>query len=174
MSIQIFPPEIFDLFLNELASATRDLQSRAALLACTLVNRQFYYQASSYIFSSLTIYTPKRLRGLHTILITNPNIARHIRSFTVRHQTSPLSMVFNRLRHLQEFRWIGWPTPLIYPIVLQAIKHDGLPTIPLLFMLPSRIARSHRGCVRQNRTRDTVRFTFSIIEEVENSGLIVK
>ncbi|KAF8810766.1 hypothetical protein BYT27DRAFT_7253391 [Phlegmacium glaucopus] len=35
MSIQMFPPEILDLFLNELGSAADDMQSRAALLART-------------------------------------------------------------------------------------------------------------------------------------------
>ncbi|KAF8804702.1 hypothetical protein BYT27DRAFT_7340210 [Phlegmacium glaucopus] len=123
MSVQIFPPEILDLFLNELASATTNPQSRAALLACTLVNRQFYYQASSYIFSSLTIYTQNRLNALLDILNVNPDIARHIRSFTVKHQPSSerLSAVFRQLRHLQEFRWIGRPTFFYIHAMLIAI-----------------------------------------------------
>ncbi|KAF8810744.1 hypothetical protein BYT27DRAFT_7253368 [Phlegmacium glaucopus] len=36
MSIQIFPPEILDLFFDELASATEDPKSRTVLLACAL------------------------------------------------------------------------------------------------------------------------------------------
>ncbi|KAF8810764.1 hypothetical protein BYT27DRAFT_7336535, partial [Phlegmacium glaucopus] len=114
MPVQVFPPEISDLFLNELALATEDPQSRAALLACTLVNRQFYHQASSYIFSSLTISTPTRLDSLLDILNANPDIARYIRSFTAKHrvnQTSSecLSAVLRQLCRLQEFGWIGLP-----------------------------------------------------------------
>ncbi|KAF8810772.1 hypothetical protein BYT27DRAFT_6480098 [Phlegmacium glaucopus] len=122
MSVQIFPAEILDLFLDELGSATEDMQSQAALLACALVNRQFYYQASSSIFSSLTISNPNRLDGLLDILNTNPGIARHIRSFTVKHQPSSkcLSAVFRQLRHLQEFGWIGRPT-LRSQVMLTAI-----------------------------------------------------
>ncbi|KAF8810758.1 hypothetical protein BYT27DRAFT_7336530 [Phlegmacium glaucopus] len=122
MSIQRFPPEILDLFLNELGSATEDTQSRAALLACTLVNRQFYYQASSYIFSSLTISTQKRLDSLLHILNANPDVARHIRSFTVGdqidHTSSCLSAVFRQLCRLQQFGCIGPLTLLRSQVML--------------------------------------------------------
>ncbi|KAF8811576.1 hypothetical protein BYT27DRAFT_6442465 [Phlegmacium glaucopus] len=116
MSIQIFPPEILDLFLDELGSATENPQSRAALLACTLVNRQFHNQASSYIFSSLTISTQKRPDDLLDILNANPDIARHIRSFTIKEEIDQapskcLSALFRQLYHLQEFGWVGLPIP---------------------------------------------------------------
>ncbi|KAF8810748.1 hypothetical protein BYT27DRAFT_7253372 [Phlegmacium glaucopus] len=109
MSIQMFPPEILDLFLDELASPTGIPESQEALLACTLVNKQFYYQASPFIFSSLTIAPPNRLDAFLDILNTNPDIARHICLFTVKHQLSfeHLSAVFKQLRHLQEFGWIA-------------------------------------------------------------------
>ncbi|KAF8810787.1 hypothetical protein BYT27DRAFT_7336549 [Phlegmacium glaucopus] len=126
MSVQIFPPEILDLFLNELRSAAEDPQSRAALSACALVNRQFYNQASPYIFSSLTISTRKRLDGLLDTLNANPDIARHIRSFTVKDQinqtsSKSLSAVFRQLCRLQEFGWIAPPTFLRYQIMLTAM-----------------------------------------------------
>ncbi|KAF8802983.1 hypothetical protein BYT27DRAFT_7196125 [Phlegmacium glaucopus] len=109
MSVPRFPPEILHLFLDEFGSDAEDPQSRAALLACTLVNRQFHYQANSYIFASLTISSQERLDALLDILNANPNIARHIRSFTVKHQPSSEcpSAVFRQLCRLQEFRWMG-------------------------------------------------------------------
>ena len=112
MSDQIFPPEILDLFLDELGLTIKDPKSYEALLACILVNRQFHHKATSYIFSSLTISrrrSQKRLRTLCDILIVNPDIARHIRSFTLEGGLSliePLPDVFKQLSHLQEFRWI--------------------------------------------------------------------
>ncbi|KAF8804902.1 hypothetical protein BYT27DRAFT_6686301 [Phlegmacium glaucopus] len=112
MSVQIFPPEILDLFLDELASDTKDPESQEALLACTLVNRQFCYQASSYIFSSLTISTQKCLDALLDILKANPDIGRHIRSFAAKDLSSSecLSAVFGQLCRLKDFRWIGLRT----------------------------------------------------------------
>ncbi|KAF8810754.1 hypothetical protein BYT27DRAFT_6479649 [Phlegmacium glaucopus] len=127
MSIQIFPPEILDLFLDELASATEDPHSRAALLACTgLVNRQFCYQASSCIFSSLTISTQKHPHSLLDILNANAHIARHMRSFTVKHQLfcKCLSAVFRRLRHLREFGWIGPPMHTAITLSVSSLCSD--------------------------------------------------
>ncbi|KAF8810757.1 hypothetical protein BYT27DRAFT_7336529 [Phlegmacium glaucopus] len=126
MSAQVFLPEILDLLLDELALANKDPQSRAALLACTLVNRQFYHQASSYIFSSLAISTQKRLDALLDILNANPDIARHIRSFTAKHeinQTSSecLSAVLRQLCRLQEFGWIGLFNYVSSQVMLKAI-----------------------------------------------------
>ncbi|KAF8802974.1 hypothetical protein BYT27DRAFT_7260546 [Phlegmacium glaucopus] len=113
MSVQIFPPEILHLFLDELGLDAEDLQSRAALLACTLVNRQFHYQANSYIFSSLMISSKKRLDALLDILNANPDMARHIRSFTVKHPSQPspecLSAILKQLHRLQEFGWTSQP-----------------------------------------------------------------
>ena len=116
MSVPILPPEILDLFLDELGLAIGDRRSRAALLACTLVNRQFYYQASSHLFSSLSISThrsPERLNTLLDILNTNPDLARRIRSFKVEgiknrlDSAECLSAVFRQLYHLQKFGWTG-------------------------------------------------------------------
>ena len=112
MSDQIFPPEIFDLFLDELGLTIEDPESQEALLACIRVHRQFYHKAISYIFSSLTISrrAHKRLRTLLDILNVNPGIARHIRSLTLEAGLSPteyLPAVLKQLGHLQEFRWIS-------------------------------------------------------------------
>jgi hypothetical protein len=87
MSVTTFPPEILDLLLNELGLDIGDRRSRAALLACTLVNRSFYYRASYHLFSSLSISmyrSPERLNTLLDILNTNTDLARRIRSFTVK------------------------------------------------------------------------------------------
>jgi hypothetical protein len=116
MSVLTFPPEILDLFLDELALDIGDRRSRAALLACTLVNRPFYYRASSHLFSSISISThrsPERLNTLLDILITHPDLALRIRSFTLESlrkrldSTGCLSAVFRRLYHLQKFGWTG-------------------------------------------------------------------
>ena len=112
MSVPIFPPEILDLFLNELGSAAiKDPQSRAALLVCTQVNRQFYHQANSHIFSSILIGYPAN--DLHDLLgILNPEIARHIRSFTLEMNRDnvhiciqSLPAVLKQLCNLQKFKW---------------------------------------------------------------------
>lgn len=114
MSLPIFPPEILDLFLDELAMGDR--KSRAALLACTLVNRRFYYRASSHLFSSLTISahrSPERLNTLLDILNTHPDLARRIRSITIESlknrvdSAECLSAVVGQLYHLQKFGWTG-------------------------------------------------------------------
>ena len=116
MSVPIFPPEILDLFLDELGLAIGDRRSRAALLACTLVNRQFYFQASAHLFSSLSISThrsPERLNALLDILNKHPDLARRIRSFTIESlknrldSAECLSAVFRQLYHLQKFGWTG-------------------------------------------------------------------
>jgi hypothetical protein len=111
MSIQIFPAEIFDLFVDQLGLAIEDPESRTALLTCTRVNRQFYHQASSHIFSSLslsTVISPKSLNALRDILNVNPEIATCIRSFTVeaRTYTESLRAVLRQLSRLQKFGWI--------------------------------------------------------------------
>ncbi|KAF8802972.1 hypothetical protein BYT27DRAFT_7260544 [Phlegmacium glaucopus] len=82
MSAQIFPPEILHLFLDEFGSAIESPQSQ------------------------------ERLDALLDIFNANPNIARHIRSFTVKHQIyyECLPAVFRQLCRLQEFRWMGRPT----------------------------------------------------------------
>jgi hypothetical protein len=111
MSFQIFPAEIFDLFVDQLGLAIEDPESRTTLLTSALVNRQFRYHASSHIFSSLsisTIHSPKRLNALRDILNANPYIARCIRSFTVeaRTYTESLHVVLKQLSRLQKFGWI--------------------------------------------------------------------
>ena len=108
MSIQAFPAELFYLFLDELGSTIEDSESRASLLACTVVNRQFHRQASSYIFSSLTIRSQNRLNGLRDILNANPDIARYIHSFSVETQvyTETLQVVLRQLSRLRKFGWI--------------------------------------------------------------------
>ena len=116
MIVPIFPPEILDLFVDELGLAIGDRRSRAALLACTLVNKRFYYRTSSHLFSSLSISThrsPERLNGLLDILNSHPDLARRIRSFTIeslRNQLDSaecLSAIFRQLSHLQKFGWTG-------------------------------------------------------------------
>ena len=133
MSDQIFPPEILDCFLDELGLTIEDPESREALLACIPVNRQFYHKATSYIFSSLTIshHAHKRLRILRDILTVNPDIARHIRSFTLQAGLSPtqhLPAVFKQLGHLQEFRWIfkgtNWDHNNNIPESIEVINWD--------------------------------------------------
>lgn len=115
MSFLKFPPEILDLFLDELGLDIGDRRSRAALLACTLVNRLFYYRASSHLFSSISISThrsPERLNALLHILKTHPDLAPRIRSLTVKSvekldSAECLSAVFRQLYHLQKFGWTG-------------------------------------------------------------------
>lgn len=115
MSVPIFPPEIFDLFLDELGLAIGDRRSRAALLACTLVNKRFYYRASSHLFSSLSTAqrSSERLNALFDILNIHPDLARCIRSFTIESRKNRLdsaeclSAVFRQLLHLQKFVWKG-------------------------------------------------------------------
>lgn len=109
--MSLFPAEIFDLFVDQLGLAIEYPESRTALLACTRVNRQFYRQASSHIFSSLslsTIHSLKRLNDLRDILNANPEIATCIRSFTVEAQTytGSLRAVLRQLSRLQKFGWI--------------------------------------------------------------------
>ncbi|KAF8817164.1 hypothetical protein BYT27DRAFT_7237615 [Phlegmacium glaucopus] len=116
MSAQIFPLEILDLFIDELGSATEDPQSRAALLACTLVNRQFYHQASSHIFSSLLIpmRRPQRLNALLDIMNSNPDIAQHIRSLILEIRVLHMDMdakdicaLLRQLCRLRKFKWVA-------------------------------------------------------------------
>lgn len=116
MSVPTFPPEILDLFLDELGLDIGDRSSRAALFACTLVNRLFYYRASSHLFSSVSISThrsPERLNALLDILNTHPGLAPRIRSLTVESLKELdsaeclLSAVFKQLYHLQKFGWTG-------------------------------------------------------------------
>ncbi|KAF8810782.1 hypothetical protein BYT27DRAFT_7185559 [Phlegmacium glaucopus] len=132
MSVQIFPAEILDLFLDELALATEDPQSRAALLACTRVNRQFYYQASPYICSSLMISTQKRLDALLDILNANPDISRHIRSFTfffakTRPETLPGSL-------LPSLRRLRISLPLSNDEEAEIIMTHAAPTLTTLIL----------------------------------------
>ena len=104
---------MFDLFVDQLGSAAiEDPESRRALLACTLVNEQFYRRASSHIFSSVsisTVHSHKRLDALRDILNANPYIARCIHSFTVEALTrcESLQVVLRQLSFLQKFGWIS-------------------------------------------------------------------
>lgn len=111
MSVQLFPGEIFDLFVDQLGLAIEDSESRTALLACTAVSRQFYRQATSHIFSSIsisTVHSPTRLNALRDIINANPHIAPCIRSFTVEVQTysESLHTVLRQLSRLEKFGWI--------------------------------------------------------------------
>ena len=136
-----FPAEVFDLFVDQLGSAIDDdPESRTALLACTLVNEQFYRRASSHIFSSISISTfhsQKRLDALRDILIANPDIARCIRSFTVEALThcESLHAVLRQLSLLQKF---GWISELYCQFMFNGNKPDTpLSMIQDLFHLPS-------------------------------------
>jgi hypothetical protein len=145
MSVQIFPAEMFDLFLDQLGFAIEDPESRTALLACSLVNKQFYRRASSHIFSSLSISimnSQKRLDDLRDILNANPDIARCIRSFTVEALVShceihceSLHLILRQLSLLQKF---GWISQLQYDFQFHLNKPDAhFSTIGYLFDLPS-------------------------------------
>ena len=137
-----FPVEIFDLFIDELASTIEHAESRGALLACTVVNRRFYRQASSYVFSSIsisTLHSQKRLNDLRDILHANPDIAHCIRSFTVEAQvyTDSLHVVLRQLSRLREFRWISehfsqfnWNKPGTPKSIVENLF--GLPTLTAL------------------------------------------
>ena len=118
MPVQIFPAEIFDLFVDQLGWAIEVPESRTALLACTLVNKQFYRRATPYIFSSLSISiihseSQKNLDDLHDFLNANPDIAQCIRSFTVEAPSrfeihwESLHVVLKQLSLLQKFEWIS-------------------------------------------------------------------
>lgn len=152
MSVQVFPAEIFDLFIDQLGLAIDDPESRTALLASTRVNRQFHCHASSHIFSSLsisTIHSPRRLNALRDILNANPYIARCIRSFTVEAQayTGSLYVVLKQLCCLQKFGWVcehfrqfhwnkpGTPSTMIGNLVnlpsLTALHFENVMHLPL-------------------------------------------
>lgn len=140
MSVPTFPSEILYLFLDELGSAAiKDPQSRAALLACTLVNTQFYHQASSYIFSSLfisTLHSQKRLNALFDILNSNPDITRHIRSLIMEIQiyTIPVRLhaILRQLCHLQKLGWIEVPERPAYCNVTPPTGNlCNLPSLPV-------------------------------------------
>ena len=192
-----FPPEILNLFIDLLGSTEKHPPSRTALLACTLVNRQFYHQASSYIFSSLSISarntdgrSQRRLNALLDIIKANPNITRHIRSLTVEVQTCTASLpaVLSQLDHLQEFTWIdSQQRSLIssyYLIVTSSIKNlshltalhfDGLMNLPLSLL--------SQCCHLESLTLIWVRFAeierntlseslFSSLKKLEVSGVL--
>lgn len=196
-----FPPEILNLFIDQLGlTLEEDPPSGTALLACTLVNRQFYHQASSYIFSSLSISarntdgrSQRRLNALLDIIKANPNITRHIHSLTVEVQTCTASLpaVLRQLDHLQEFTWIDSQQRSLIssyfrppPIVTSSIKNlcnvtalhfYGLMNLPLSLL--------SQCCHLESLTLIWVRFAeierntlseslFSSLKKLEISGVI--
>jgi len=87
--VQIFPPKILTLFLEELGLAIAISGSIIGLYSSK------HYQATSCIFSSISVSTCSRLNALLDILNANPNIARRTRSFTVVIETFTESLPAN-------------------------------------------------------------------------------
>ncbi|KAF8811577.1 hypothetical protein BYT27DRAFT_7240269 [Phlegmacium glaucopus] len=97
MSVQLFPPEILDLILDELGSATEDTQSRAALLACTL---EFGWIGLRNFVSSKVMLTATTL-SISSLFSGHYLTALHFESMT----DFPLSL-FSSCCHLESLALI--------------------------------------------------------------------
>ncbi|TEB23526.1 hypothetical protein FA13DRAFT_1715333 [Coprinellus micaceus] len=98
MPIQTFPPELIretlkhlDLGMAGLTAAEPDRATFSTLLACTLVSKDFFHETQPLVYSRVDLAqmvtrstpTSKKLHFLARSLRSNPDLARHVRSFNL-------------------------------------------------------------------------------------------